>query len=213
MTPTPENVIRLLVADDHQAIVDAVAQYVAEEPGIEIVGTARDGEEALALIEELRPEVALLDIKMPKLGGIEVLARLEGLEDDPPIILYTGYPERDLLLEGLDTGAKGFLLKESATTDLMRAVRTVALGGTFIDPELACVLASSPTVGSLVSLTKREREILRLLADGMRNQEIGATLHISPLTVATHVQNAMRKLEADTRTQAVAIALRGSLIG
>jgi DNA-binding NarL/FixJ family response regulator len=205
-------VVKLLVADDHRAILDAVTQYVSLEDDIELVGTAADGEEALRLVEQRRPDVALLDIKMPKLGGIEVLQRLAGTEAPPAVILYTGYPERGLLLEALDVGARGFLLKESVVTDLMRAVRAVADGGTYIDPELASVLASPEAAEKLIGLTKREREILRLLADGMRNQEVGTTLFISPLTVATHVQHAMTKLEADTRTQAVASALRKSLI-
>ena len=156
--------------------------------------------------------MAVLDIRMPKFGGIEVLKRLTASEDAPAVILYTGYPERSLLLESLDAGARGFLLKESSLADLMRAVRIVAEGGTYIDPVLAGVLAGPQTVDRLPQLTKREREILRLLADGMRNEEVGKTLNISPLTVRTHVKQAMEKLEADTRTEAVASAIRQSLI-
>ncbi len=202
----------LLVADDHQAILDAVAHYVSREEGIDLVGTATDGPEAFRLIEELRPDVAVLDIRMPEFGGIEILRLLVASEAAPAVILYTGFPERSLLLESLDVGARGFLLKESVPSDLMRAVRVVADGGTYIDPELAGVLVSSQAAERLESLTRREREILRLLADGMRNQQVGNTLFISPATVATHVQNAMAKLEADTRAQAVASALRLSLI-
>lgn len=204
--------VKLFVADDHRAILDAVTQYASLEDDIELVGTAADGEQALQLIAQRAPDVAILDIQMPKLGGIEVLKQLAASQDAPAVILYTGYPERGLLLEALDVGARGFLLKESVVSDLMRAIRVVAGGGTYIDPALASVLASPEAAERIVGLTKREREILRLLADGMRNQEIGETLFISPLTVATHVQHAMAKLEADTRTQAVASALRQSLI-
>ncbi len=204
--------LRLLIADDHAVILDAVVQYVSQEDDIELVGTAANGEQALRLIEQQHPDVAVLDIRMPKLGGIDVLRQLAGEDTAPPVILYTGYPERSLLLEALDVGARGFLLKESVPSDLMRAVRTVAAGGTYIDPVLAGVLTSPEAAERLGALTKREREILRLLADGMRNQEIGKALSISPLTVATHVKHAMDKLEADTRTQAVASALRQSLI-
>jgi DNA-binding NarL/FixJ family response regulator len=207
-----EAALTLVVADDHQAILDAVVQYVTREDGIELVGTATDGPQALRLIEQEHPDVAILDIRMPEFGGIEILKRLAGSETAPAVILYTGYPERSLLLESLDVGARGFLLKESVPSDLMRAVRVVAKGGTYIDPALAGVLASPQAAERLVGLTKREREILRLLADGMRNQEIGKTLSISPATVATHVQHVMAKLEADTRTQAVASALRQALI-
>jgi DNA-binding NarL/FixJ family response regulator len=204
--------VRLVVADDHPAILDAIVRYVAPEVEVELVGTARDGEQALRLIEERKPDVAVLDIRMPKLGGIETLRRLAGSEAAPAVILYTGYPERSLLLESLDAGARGFVLKESALSDLMRAVKVVADGGTYIDPVLAGVLTGPQAAERLPSLTKREREILRLLADGMRNEQVGMTLSISPLTVRTHVKHAMEKLESDTRTQAVASALRQSLI-
>jgi DNA-binding NarL/FixJ family response regulator len=154
----------------------------------------------------------VLDIRMPHLGGIEILARLSELESPPPVILFTGFPERSLLLDALDAGARGFLRKEAPLSDLLRAIRAVAEGGTYIDPVLAGVLASSRATDRLPALSKREREILRMLADGMRNDRVASQLSISPLTVQSHVKSAMDKLEADTRTQAVAVALRQSLI-
>jgi len=208
----PQTRIRLVIADDHQAILDAVSHYAGRDDDLEIVGTAADGPEALRLIEERRPDVAVIDIKMPTFGGIEILRRLHESDGATAVILYTGYPERNLLLESLDVGARGFLLKESVPLDLIRAVRAVAAGGTYIDPVLAGVIVSPEAAGNLVRLSKRERQILRLLADGMRNEEVGRTLLIAPSTVASHVQNAMTKLEADTRTQAVASALRQALI-
>jgi DNA-binding NarL/FixJ family response regulator len=208
----PEERLRLLVADDHPAILDAVAQFVAGENDIELIARATDGEHALRLINDRQPDVAVLDIRMPKLGGIDVLKRLAESEIMTAVILYTGYPERSLLLESLDAGARGFLLKESPLADLMRAIRIVAGGGIYVDPVLAGVLAGPLATERLPTLTKREREILRLLADGMRNEQVASVLSISPLTVRTHVKNAMTKLEADTRTQAVASALRQSLI-
>ena len=204
--------IRVLVADDHPAIVDAIARFLADEPDVELVGRAADGEEALALIERRGPDVAVLDIRMPNLGGIEILARLSEIESPPPVILFTGFPERSLLLDALDAGARGFLRKEAPLSDLLRAIRAVAEGGTYIDPVLAGVLASSRAADRLPALSKREREILRMLADGMRNDRVASQLSISPLTVQSHVKSAMDKLEADTRTQAVAVALRQSLI-
>jgi DNA-binding NarL/FixJ family response regulator len=164
------------------------------------------------VIEERRPDVAVLDIRMPHFGGIEILRRLDASGVAPPVILYTGHPERGLLLEALDVGARGFLLKESPLADLMRAIRIVAAGGTYIDPVLAGVLAGPGATERLPALTTRQREILRMLADGMRNEQIAHVLSISPLTVKTHVKNAMQRLEADTRTEAVASALRQSLI-
>ena len=204
--------LRLLVADDHPAILDAVADFVRGEEDVELVARAADGENALRLIADFRPDIAILDIRMPKLGGIEVLRRLVRSETAPAVILYTGYPDRSVLLESLDAGARGFVLKESPLSDLIRAVRIVAGGGTYIDPVLAGVLAGPQATERLSALTKREREVLRLLADGMRYEQAASVLFISPLTVRSHVRNAMTKLESDTRTQAVANALRQSLI-
>ena len=208
----PERLVRLFVADDHPAILDAVRLFADEEDDIELVGTATDAAEAIRLIGARNPDVAVLDIRMPPFGGIEILRRLGISDDVPKVILYTGHPERGLLLESLDLGARGFVLKESPLSDLMRAIRVVAAGGTYIDPVLAGVLAGPLVPDRLESLTKRERQILRLLADGMHNDQVGKVLSISPLTVKTHVRHAMNKLEADTRTEAVASALRQSLI-
>jgi two-component system response regulator DesR len=205
--------LHCLIADDHPAILSAVARFFEDEADIEIVGRANDGEEALSLIEVRGPDVAILDVHMPKLTGIDVARRLTEAKSQTATILYTGFPERALLIEALDAGARGFLLKEGPLTDLARAVRTVAGGGTFVDASLAGFLAGPEATARVPGITKREREILRLLADGMRNEQVGLELSISPLTVRTHVQKAMQKLEADTRTQAVANALRQSLIG
>jgi DNA-binding NarL/FixJ family response regulator len=203
--------LRVVIADDHPAIVDAVARYLEDEDEVELVGRAVDGDQALRLISQHQPDVAVLDIRMPSVGGIEIARRLLAEKSEIAVILYTGHSERSLLLEALDAGARGFLLKEAPLDDLVRAIKIVCTGGTYVDPALAGVIAG-PQAAERLPLTKREREILRLLADGMRNQEVGRLLSISPLTVRTHVQKAMEKLEADTRTQAVARALRESLI-
>jgi DNA-binding NarL/FixJ family response regulator len=127
-------------------------------------------------------------------------------------LLYTGFAERALMIEALDAGARGFVLKEAPLPDLVRAVETVAQGKTYVDPVLAGVIASPEVATQIPSLSQRQREVLRLLADGLKNEEIGQRLFISPETVRTHVRKAMAKLEADTRTEAVATALRQSLI-
>ena len=203
---------RCIVADDHPAIIDAVWRFLEDEEEVELLGRAHDGERALALIERLSPDVAVLDIRMPAFTGIEVARKLHSAGAQTSVILYTGYAERSLLLDALDAGARGFLLKEAPLTDLMRAIRTVVAGGTYVDSALAGLLAGPQATERLPALTKREREVLRLLADGMRNEQVASQLSISPLTVRTHVKKAMEKLEADTRTQAVARALRESLI-
>jgi DNA-binding NarL/FixJ family response regulator len=132
---------RCLVADDHPAIIDAVSRFLEGEDEVELVGQARDGERALRDIEKLKPDVAVLDIRMPGLGGIEIARRLTAAGSPTAVILYTGHPEQSLLLEGLDAGARGFLLKEAPLDDLMRAIRIVAGGGTYVDAALTGILA------------------------------------------------------------------------
>jgi len=207
----PVEKIRCFIADDHPAMVEAVGEVLAEH-GLDVVGRARDGEDAATAIGELKPDVAVVDVRMPRVSGIEVARRCARLAPDTAIILYTGYGDRALITEALDAGVRGFVLKEAPLADLVRAVEVVAAGGTYVDPVLAGVLASAEVTGKLPALTQREREVLRLLADGLANEEIGKALFISPETVRTHVRKAMAKLEADTRTQAVAKALRQSLI-
>ncbi|HEV2591525.1 MAG TPA: response regulator transcription factor, partial [Gaiellaceae bacterium] len=202
--------VTALVADDHPAVLEAVASFL-QAAGLDVVGRARDGEEALELIERRRPDVVLADLRMPKLGGIELARRLKELRSPVPVLLYTGYGDRALLLEALDVGVAGFVLKEAPLEDLVRAVQVVAEGRTYIDPVLAGSLAAS--AGERVTqLTQRERDVLRLLADGLSNEEIGKRLFIAAETVRTHLRKAMDKLGADTRTQAVAVALREHLI-
>jgi DNA-binding NarL/FixJ family response regulator len=202
----------VLVADDHPAVVEAVAD-VLEEQGIEIAGRARDGSDAVEQIELRKPRVAILDLRMPGLSGIEVARQVARSAPDTAVILYTAFGDRALLTEALDAGARGFVLKEAPLDDLVRAVEAVARGDTYVDPVLAGVLATASAGSSQVpTLTQRERDVLRLLADGLSNEEIGKRLFISAETVRTHIRKAMDKLDADTRTQAVAKAIRQSLI-
>jgi DNA-binding NarL/FixJ family response regulator len=210
--PPASTVIRCLVADDHPAILDAVTRFLEGERGFELVGRAGDGATALQLIDETKPDIALLDIRMPGIGGIDIAAKLSAASSPTSVVLYTAYPERALLLAALDAGVRGFLLKEAPLDELLRALRIVVGGGSYIDAALAGVLAGPAANERMLTLTKRERDVLRLLAEGMRDEQAGRTLSISPLTVRTHVQHAMAKLKCDTRTQAVAVALRESLI-
>ena len=203
--------ITCLVADDHPAVVQAVTDYLGGH-AIEVVGQARDGDEALARIGELKPAVAIVDVRMPRLSGVEVAKQAGRVSPDTAVILYTAHAERALLTEALDAGARGFVLKEAPMTELLRAVELVADGRTYVDPVLAGFLSSSAAGDKSLKLTPRERDTLRLLADGNTNEQIGKQLFISPETVRTHVRKAMAKLDADTRTQAVATALRQSLI-
>ena len=138
---------------------------------------------------------------MPGLSGLGV-----GATDRrrTAVILYTGHSDRSLVVEALEAGVRGFVLKEAPLADVARAIQTVGAGGVYVDPALAGALASSDRAGPLKLLSQREREVLRLLADGLRNEEIGRRLHIASETARAHIRNAMRKLGAGTRTQAVA---------
>lgn len=202
--------ITCVIADDHPAMLTAVADVLIKH-GVDVVGRASDGQDALEQIETKQPRVALVDVRMPRLSGIELAKRAIVVAPNTSIVFYTAYGDRALLSEALDVGARGFVLKEAPLPDLVRAVERVAAGEAYVDPVLAGVLVSAQT-DKVPSLTQREREVLRELADGLSNEEIGKRLFISPETVRTHVRKAMAKLEADTRTQAVAKALRQSLI-
>jgi DNA-binding NarL/FixJ family response regulator len=200
--------VRLFVADDHPPVLDAISRYLADN-GLDVVGTAGNGLEALAKIERARPAVAVVDSSMPGLDGVELTRRLGRIAPSTAVILYTGYGDQALLQDALDAGARGFVLKEAPLADLIRAIETTARGGVYVDSVLAGAVA---TRQSAPELTKREREVLRLLAEGCTNEQIGRELSISAETVRAHVAKASRKLGARTRTQAVATALRLSLI-
>jgi DNA-binding NarL/FixJ family response regulator len=205
-------VITCVVADDHPAILDAVRRAL-ESSGFDVVGQAFDGEEAARVIEEHRPRVALLDVRIGGgVSGIEVTRRIARSAPDTAAVLYTSYGDRALLTEALDAGARGYVLKGAPLAELVRALRLVAEGNTYVDGALAQTLTSPAALEQAPTLTPRERDVLRLLAAGLRNEEIGKRLFISPETVKAHVTKAMRKLDADTRTQAVAEALRLSII-
>lgn len=203
--------ITCVVADDHPAVLSAVSGCLTAA-GVSVVGRAKDGEEALEQIEQLRPRVALIDVRMPRLGGIELTRQARRLALDTAILLYTGHGECALLTEALDAGVSGFVLKESPIAELVSAVDAVAAGRVYIDPVLAAALAATSLESAQPQLTQRERGVLRLLAEGLANDEIGKELFISAETVRADVRKAMTKLDAGTRTAAVARAVRDHLI-
>jgi len=209
--PSEQTGVSCLVADDHPAMVEAICDVLGE-CGVAVVGRAADGDEALAKIQARRPDTALVDLRMPGLSGIELAASVKAVSPNTRVIVYSAYGEGAILTEALDAGASGFVLKEAPLADLLRAIETVAAGGIYVDPVLAGSHANASVAESLPDLTRRERAVLRLLADGYSNEEIGKQLFISAETVRTHVRRIATKLGARTRTQAVATALRSSLI-
>jgi len=208
----PSGQVRCLVVDDHAAIREGVKMILARDREISVIGESSSGDAAIEMAERRRPDVILMDVRMRGMDGFEATRRITAAPPGMAVILYTAHGERGLLAEGLDCGARGYVLKDAPPDDIVRAVKRVAEGGAYVDPTLASELVSPRATEKIPALSTREREILGLLANGLSNPEIAARLFISPETVRTHVRNAMAKLEADTRTQAVALALRYALI-
>jgi two-component system cell cycle sensor histidine kinase/response regulator CckA len=201
----------ILVADDHPAVLDSVSRYLGDN-GFDVVARASRGDEALAHIARERPAIALLDVRMSPISGIEVARQAQQTAPDTRVVLFTGHGDEQMLEQALDAGVRAFVLKGAPMHELLRALTVVAAGGTYVDPELAGTLASRKTAEKLSPLTTREQEVLALVADGMTNDKAAACLSISPETVQSHIRHAMAKLDADTRTQAVATAFRRSLL-
>ena len=210
-TPETRGEITCVIADDHPPIIDAVSRYLGQM-GFSVVATALDGESALAAVEREQPRVCVADVRMPRLDGLALARAAAETAPDTAVLLYSGISDRGLVSDALDAGARGFALKDAPLEDLVRAIDAVADGGLYIDPVLAAALATPSRDAEHKSLTERERQVLRLLAEGGSYAEIGAELFLSPDTVRAHAQRAMTKLGARTRTQAVAVALRAAMI-
>jgi two-component system NarL family response regulator len=200
--------VRCVVADDHPALVQAVVDYL-RAAGIDVVATAADGERAVTLASETRPDVALVDFRMPRLAGIELLEQLRGASPETRLVVYTADADETVVRGALGAGANGIVLKEAPLADLLRALTSVVEGSTYVDPGLAALGIGAPATPRL---TEREGAVLGLLAEGLSHDEIGSRLSISGETVRTHVRKACDRLGATTRTEAVAKALRLGLI-
>ena len=205
MTP-----LRCLVVDDHPALAAAVSTYLADN-GFEIVDTARDGASALAAAEAGSPDLALVDYRVPRIAGAVLIERLRDAAPDMRIAVYTADADATLVRDALAAGAGAVVLKEAPLVDVVRAFEALLAGRTYVDPALAAsALDRNGHNGR--SLTAREVDVLRLLAEGLTHEEIGARLGISSETVRTHMRKACNRLGAKTRTQAVALALRRGLM-
>lgn len=203
--------LEVIVIDDHLAMRRGI-ELLLREAGFRIAGVAGTLDEARAVLSRRRFDVALLDVKLGEQSSVGLVEDL--LREDPavPIVLYTGFTGSDALLhEAVRAGARGFVLKTSPAPRLTDALRAVADGGTYVDPELAGQLTVDGEMQRLSALSSREREVLELLADGLNGQMIAERLFLSPETVRTHVRNATTKLGARTRVQAVAMVVRRRL--
>jgi len=196
---------RCLIADDHPALTSAVSAYVSEN-GFEVVGPVADGQRAVALAADERPELALVDFRMPRLAGVELVAKLREVSPDTRVVVYTADADEQIATDVLAAGASALVLKEAPLADLVRALESTLAGGSYLDPALTRIAAPA------TRLTQRELDVLGLLAEGLPHEEIGRRLGISSETVRTHLRKASDRLGASTRTQAVATALRLGLI-
>jgi DNA-binding NarL/FixJ family response regulator len=208
--------IRVVIADDHAIVREGLRSLVEAQPGLEVVGEAGDGQQAWQCACDLTPDVLVLDLSMPGVGGAEAAERISRECPSVRVLALTMHEERGYVSRLLRAGAAGYLLKRTASSELVRAIRTVAAGGTYVDPSLAgALLTDAPHRGSrggdgasrLGELTARETEVLRLVARGHSNKEIAAALEISVKTVETHKANAMTKLGLRTRAAVVRFAM------
>ncbi len=206
--------IRVLIAEDHATMREGMSLLIGREPDMEVVGLAADGRESLLLARELRPDVVLMDISMPGMDGLHATRALQQTCPQVRVLALTRHADYGFLTEMLRAGAKGYVLKQSSSADLVHAVRTVATGQSYLDPAVTGKLVGgyagrSPEVGAepKEAVSEREEEALRLIALGYSNKEIAARLSVSVKTVEAHKANAMRKLGLGGRSDIVSYAI------
>ncbi len=205
----------VLIVDDQALLRASFRLLVDNEPGLTVVGEAGTGAEAVALAASLKPDVVLMDIRMPEMDGIEATRLLDG----PKVLVLTTFDLDEYVFGALRAGASGFLLKDTPPAELLAAIRVVASGESLLSPSVTRRLISefvsrpaSPVVSGLERLTEREKEVLLLVARGLSNAEIMAELHVSPGTVKTHIGNLLAKLHARDRAQLVVLAYESGLV-
>ena len=219
----PAPAVQIIVADDQQVVRAGFAALLGTQPDFTVVGTACDGTEAVRLCRELRPDVVLMDVRMPGMDGIEATRKLANhAHDGPRILILTTFDLDEYVYDALRAGASGFLLKDVTAERLFDAVRVVAAGDALLAPAITRRLISEfarlqpqpaiPSRETLAALTPRERQVLRLVAAGLSNQEIAAQLVVTEETVKTHVSRILNKLGLRDRTQAVVTAYESGLV-
>jgi two-component system, NarL family, response regulator NreC len=212
--------MRIVLADDHGIVRRGLRSLLEGEPGVEVVGEAANGREALKLLETTKPEMAILDVAMPMLNGIEVTAQAMKAFPDLRVIILSMYADEGYIVRALTAGARAYLLKEATEDDLLPAVRAVALGRSFFSPAISTILLADYVrhlkqrglEDSYDVLSDREKEVLQLLAEGKSNKEAAAVLHISLSTVETHRLKLMQKLDLHNTAEIVLYAVRKGII-
>jgi len=210
--------IRVMIADDHSMVREGIKQLLELEGDITVVAEVSNGKECLELLDEEKTDVLLLDINMPNMNGLQVLQCIRENNKKVKVLILTIHNEVEYLVRAVEIGVDGYVLKDSNSSVLKKAINTVYNGETFIEPELAPMLKtkleekSSAGKGVIDTLTKREIEVLKLLAEGLFNKEIAFTLAISEKTVKNHVSNIFKKINVSDRTQAAVFAIRNNLV-
>jgi two-component system, NarL family, response regulator len=197
--------IRVLVVDDHPVVCQGLIGMLEKAPDIVIVGQGRNGHEAIAVFQQQQPDVTLMDLRMPDMGGVQAITAICNEFPNARIIVLTTYDSDEEIYQGLRAGAKGYLLKDSEPEELLTVIRTVTKGQRYIPPNVAAKLVQRITAPEL---SDRELEVLQLVGQGMSNQEISTALNISESTVKTHINRILNKLDVKDRTQAAIIALK-----
>jgi two-component system, NarL family, response regulator len=197
--------IRILLADDHPVVRQGLTTIIEQESDMTVIGQAGDGCEAVDMFRQQRPDVVLMDLRMPQMDGVDAIKAICAEFNTAAIVVLTTFDGDEDIYRGLQAGAKGYLLKDAGAEELLVAIRTVAVGQKYIPPAVGAKLAERM---SNPALSDRELEVLALMAKGKSNKEISATLHISENTVKFHVNNILGKLEASDRVQAVLVALK-----
>lgn len=214
------NSITVMIADDHVLMRQGIKQILELEDDIDVIAQAGDGEETIEKAVAYNPDVILLDINMPKLNGIEVLRRFKDLGVASKIIMLTIHDDREYLYETMKIGANGYVLKDSDADSLIKAIRDVHIGKTYIQPSIASMLVTeinskdksvNEDLLKIKSLSKREYEVLTLVAEGLNNKEIADRLFISEKTVKNHVSNIFKKIDVNDRIQAAIFAFRTNI--
>jgi len=205
---TSPHPLRILLVDDHELLRAGLASVLSAQ-GFVICGEVADGEAAVVKFEELKPDVTLMDLQMPRLDGVGAIAKIRARHPDACILVLTTFDTDDDIERALRAGARGYLLKDAAVDELTKAIRDVHEGRTRVAPSVAAKLADRMTQ---VQLTMRELNVLRLLADGKTNKEIGAALSIAEGTVKVHVTHLFEKLGVSNRTEAITAAVRRGLV-
>lgn len=210
--------IRVLLADDHAVVRKGIRDFLQEDETLHVIGEANDGEEALSLIQRDAPDIAVFDIQMPRLNGLDATRRVKKEFPNVHVLILTAYDDDPYLFAALQAGASGYLLKTSSAEELLHAVHAVAEGETALSPAIAKKLVRRAAGHSeqediIEPLTERELDVLRLAAQGLGNKQIGATLNISDRTVQGHLANIYAKVHVSTRTEAVLFAVRQKWMG